>query len=54
MSDLSQRWRAGIASGRTQSVNLSLSGMGSVTVYGKPQHRNVSVDGLGKVKRRRS
>lgn len=32
-----------------QSANLSLSGMGSVTVYGKPQNRNVSVDGLGKV-----
>ncbi|MES2129025.1 MAG: DUF2807 domain-containing protein [Pseudomonadota bacterium] len=31
------------------SANLSLSGMGSVTVYGKPQSRNVTVDGLGKV-----
>jgi hypothetical protein len=33
----------------TQSATLNLSGMGSVTVYGKPQTRNVSVDGLGKV-----
>ncbi|MGX4642293.1 GIN domain-containing protein [Massilia sp. SYSU DXS3249] len=32
-----------------QSANLNLSGMGSVTVYGKPQNRRVSVDGLGKV-----
>ncbi|MDB5804905.1 MAG: hypothetical protein JWN73_2227 [Betaproteobacteria bacterium] len=32
-----------------QSANLSLSGLGSVTVYGKPQNRNVSVDGLGRV-----
>lgn len=32
-----------------QSANLSLSGMGSVTVYGKPLNRTVSVDGLGKV-----
>jgi hypothetical protein len=31
------------------SANLNLSGLGSVTVYGKPQSRNVSVDGLGKV-----
>jgi hypothetical protein len=31
------------------SATLSLSGLGSVTVYGKPQNRNVSVDGLGKV-----
>ncbi|QGZ38855.1 putative autotransporter adhesin-like protein [Pseudoduganella flava] len=31
------------------NANLNLSGLGSVTVYGKPQHRNVSVDGLGKV-----
>jgi len=33
------------------SVNatLNLSGLGSVTVYGKPLNRNVSVDGLGKV-----
>ncbi|RZA29546.1 MAG: DUF2807 domain-containing protein [Lysobacteraceae bacterium] len=31
------------------SANLSLSGMGSVTVHGKPQNRKVSVDGLGKV-----
>lgn len=31
------------------SANLNLSGLGSVTVYGKPQNRNVSVDGLGKV-----
>lgn len=28
---------------------LNLSGLGSVTVYGKPLNRNVSVDGLGKV-----
>ncbi len=32
-----------------QNANLDLSGMGSVTVYGKPLHRKVSVDGLGKV-----
>lgn len=32
-----------------ESVRLSLSGLGSVTVYGKPQHRKVDVDGLGKV-----
>jgi hypothetical protein len=31
------------------SATLNLSGLGSVTVYGKPQNRNVSVDGLGKV-----
>ena len=31
------------------SANLSLSGMGSVTVHGKPANRKVSVDGLGKV-----
>ncbi len=33
----------------SQTANLNLSGMGSVTVYGKPQNRNVVVDGLGKV-----
>lgn len=33
----------------TQSATLSLSGMGSVTVYGKPLNRKVTVDGLGKV-----
>jgi hypothetical protein len=33
----------------SQSATLNLSGMGSVTVYGKPQNRNVTVDGLGKV-----
>lgn len=32
-----------------ESANLNLSGMGSVTVYGKPRQRKVSVDGLGKV-----
>lgn len=32
-----------------QNANLNLSGMGSVTVYGKPLNRRVSVDGLGKV-----
>ncbi|MDC8756060.1 GIN domain-containing protein [Janthinobacterium fluminis] len=32
-----------------QNATLSLSGLGSVTVYGRPQGRNVSVDGLGKV-----
>jgi hypothetical protein len=32
-----------------RSALLNLSGMGSVTVYGKPQNRDVSVDGLGKV-----
>lgn len=31
------------------NATLSLSGLGSVTVYGKPMNRNVSVDGLGKV-----
>ncbi|UGQ44772.1 GIN domain-containing protein [Massilia endophytica] len=31
------------------NANLNLSGLGSVTVYGKPLNRNVSVDGLGKV-----
>jgi hypothetical protein len=31
------------------SANLHLSGLGSVTVYGKPLNRTVSVDGLGKV-----
>lgn len=33
-----------------QSATLNLSGLGSVTVYGQPQNRNVSVDGLGKVR----
>ena len=32
-----------------QSAALSLNGLGSVIVYGKPPTRNVSVDGLGKV-----
>jgi len=32
-----------------QNANLNLSGLGSVTVYGKPQNRKVAVDGLGKV-----
>jgi hypothetical protein len=32
-----------------QSVNVSLSGMGSVTVLGKPVNRKVALDGLGKV-----
>jgi hypothetical protein len=32
-----------------QNANLSLSGMGSVTVYGKPLNRKVENDGLGKV-----
>jgi len=31
------------------SANLNLSGLGSVTVYGKPLNRKVSIDGLGKV-----
>lgn len=31
------------------NANLTLSGMGSVTVYGKPQNRKVEVEGLGKV-----
>lgn len=31
------------------SANLTLSGMGSVTVHGKPVNRKESVDGLGKV-----
>jgi hypothetical protein len=33
----------------SQNARLGLSGMGSVTVFGKPRNRNVSVDGLGKV-----
>lgn len=33
----------------SQSATLSLSGLGSVTVYGKPLNRKVTVDGLGKV-----
>lgn len=32
-----------------QNANLNLSGMGSVTVFGKPAGRKVSVDGLGNV-----
>jgi len=32
-----------------QSASLNLSGLGSVTVYGKPQNRKVAVDGLGNV-----
>jgi hypothetical protein len=32
-----------------QNATLNLSGLGSVTIYGKPLNRNVSVDGLGKV-----
>ena len=32
-----------------QDAILNLSGMGSVTVYGQPKNRRVSVDGLGKV-----
>jgi len=32
-----------------QNAVLNLSGMGSVTVYGKPPNRKVAVDGLGKV-----
>jgi hypothetical protein len=32
-----------------QNATLSLSGLGSVTVYGKPLNRKVTVDGLGKV-----
>jgi len=31
------------------NANLNLSGMGSVTVFGKPGNRKVTVDGLGKV-----
>ena len=31
------------------SANLMLSGMGSVTVFGKPANRKVVLDGLGKV-----
>lgn len=31
------------------SARLNLSGLGSVTVYGKPPQRDVAVDGLGKV-----
>ena len=32
-----------------KSANLALSGMGSVTVFGKPANRKVALDGLGKV-----
>jgi hypothetical protein len=32
-----------------QNAVLNLSGLGSVTVYGKPLNRKVAVDGLGKV-----
>ena len=32
-----------------RSATLSVSGMGSVAVYGKPTQRNVSVEGLGRV-----
>lgn len=32
-----------------RSANLALSGMGSVTVFGKPANRKVALDGLGKV-----
>ena len=32
-----------------QSATMNLSGLGSVSVYGKPAKRNVSVDGLGSV-----
>jgi Putative auto-transporter adhesin, head GIN domain len=31
------------------NLDLNLSGLGSVVVYGKPLNRNVSVDGLGRV-----
>ncbi|MFC0253963.1 GIN domain-containing protein [Massilia consociata] len=31
------------------AANVTLSGLGSVTVFGKPLNRKVSVDGLGKV-----
>ncbi|HEY5799300.1 MAG TPA: DUF2807 domain-containing protein [Burkholderiaceae bacterium] len=31
------------------AANLTLNGLGSVTAYGQPPQRNVSVDGLGKV-----
>lgn len=33
-----------------QNATLSLSGLGSVTVYGKPLNRSVSVEGLGNVR----
>ena len=33
-----------------EHANLRLSGVGSVTVYGKPVNRKVSIDGLGSVK----
>jgi hypothetical protein len=32
-----------------QNATLNLSGLGSVTVHGKPANRSVSVDGLGQV-----
>ncbi|GAB3466549.1 hypothetical protein GCM10027321_32750 [Massilia terrae] len=32
-----------------QNANLNLSGMGSVTVYGKPANRKLVIEGLGKV-----
>lgn len=33
----------------SHNANLNLSGMGSVTVFGKPHTRKISVDGLGNV-----
>lgn len=43
---------SGLGSARVHarnSADLSLSGMGSVVVFGKPSNRKVSVDGLGSV-----
>ena len=45
--DLSGLGNASVAA--RQNATLNLSGLGSVTVYGKPVNRSVSVDGLGKV-----
>jgi hypothetical protein len=45
--DLSGLGNARVTARRNASVNLS--GLGTVTVYGKPVNRKVAVDGLGKV-----
>ena len=45
--DLSGLGNASVTARR--NANLNVSGLGSVTVYGKPLNRSVTVDGLGKV-----
>ncbi|QJE01335.1 DUF2807 domain-containing protein [Massilia forsythiae] len=45
--DLSGLGNASVTAHR--NANLNLSGLGSVTVYGKPLNRKVALDGLGKV-----